>query len=574
PLLNGDMTARYVLQQIAQQLGYSTLGLRQVDAMVGSLLAHLAGAGASFPRAFLNDLAALGDDARSQRVEEALERVLEIWQDLDESYLRRLLSVPFVTPASQRATMAWLAGRECDDVQLRRIGVSAALDEPAVVPALRALAAVASLAAPIVVVFDQLENLVDGQDSRSRLLAYANLASELVDSVRGIVLVHMAIDTEWSRAIDPALGAGHRSRIAMQVKTLALPTPEQREELLRRWAERIPEPQAPFPWPFGERRVARWCRAPGVTPRMLLIECRNVLEQGSLEDEPVADAAPITSTSDDLPDASSDALPDEWEKQLAAARRMLDELAAQSQCLDAARLCDGLATATEFAPGLTVKANARESAQLSWRTGNGVIRMAVLDQSSPRSLGACLARLATIAETEPVWAVRERAHDLAPTWKDTLAKRAAFLSKPSARWLALERDETARLLALAGLVAAAGSRDVTDTTGRPIALDVVRAWISRNLGIPSWPLLAALAGGATATVAETPDPVSDVAVRPTGLALMVLRRLRVASLDRLLREVARLDARVTRHATLVELQRAASVVHWIGSEIVCLREEP
>jgi hypothetical protein len=470
--------------------------------------------------------------------------------------------------------MAWLAGRECDDVQLKRIGVAAALDEGAVIPALRTLAAVASLGAPIVVVFDQLENLVDGQDSRSRLLAYANLASELVDSVRGIVLVHMAIDSEWQRAIDPALGAAHRSRIAMRVKTLALPTSGQREELLRRWAERIPEPLAPFPWPFGERRVARWCSMPGITPRMLLIECRNVLEQGPGEDEPVAGSGETGSTPNDLPDSSSDALAEEWEKQLAAGRRMLDELATQSQCLDAARLSDGLATATEFVEGLTVKANAREQAQLSWRGGGTIIRMAILDQSNPRSLGACLVRLATLAETETVWAVRERAYDLAPTWKDTLAKRAAFLSKSSARWLSLERDDIARLLALAGLTGAARSRDVTDTAGRPIALDVVRAWIARSLGVPSWGLLASLANGATEAVDESSDPAPKVTPLATGVALLVLRRLRVASLDRLLREVARLDATATRTATLLELQRAGDVVHWIGSAIVCIREEP
>jgi hypothetical protein len=114
---------------------------------------------------------------------------------------------------------------------------------------------------------------------------------------------------------------------------------------------------------------------------------------------------------------------------------------------------------------------------------------------------------------------------------------------------------------------------VTDIAGRPIALDVVRAWMARNLGVPSWPLLASLANGATETVEETPDSAPKGAPLATGVALLVLRRLRVASLDRLLREVARLDATATRTATLLELERAGEAVHWIGSAIVCIREE-
>ena len=52
--------------------------------------------------------------------------------------------------------------------------------------AIRTLAMVAAPGAPIVLVFDQLENLVEGETAGSRLLAYAHLTSELVDTVRGL----------------------------------------------------------------------------------------------------------------------------------------------------------------------------------------------------------------------------------------------------------------------------------------------------------------------------------------------------------------------------------------------------
>jgi hypothetical protein len=69
--------------------------------------------------------------------------------------------------------------------------------------ALQTLSAVAALRAPLVIVFDQLENLAERERSGERLNAYANLTSELVDAVRGAVLVHMALATEWTHGIQP-----------------------------------------------------------------------------------------------------------------------------------------------------------------------------------------------------------------------------------------------------------------------------------------------------------------------------------------------------------------------------------
>jgi hypothetical protein len=578
PLLNSEMTARFVLHEIATQLSYATLGLRQIDAMVGSLLGHLGDVKSSFPRTFLDEMARLDEPERVRRLEEALERVLETWQDLDEGYLRRLLSAPFGGPSMQRAMMAWLSGRECDDIQLKRIGASASLEEASVIPALRTLAAVASLGAPIVVVFDQLENLIDGQGSKSRLLAYANLAAELVDSARGIVLVHMAIDTEWTQAILPALGASHRSRIAMRTQSLSLPTAEEREALLQKWAECVARPLAPFPWPFGERRVARWCSAPGMTPRMLLVECRTALEQGTPDEDPdVAKGGEVanadTQSSHDGAESLKDALAAEWEVQLENARRALDELAEQAVCADPARLADGLATASDFVADLAVEMNLREPAQLTWRTTAGNVRMALLHQNHPRSLGSSLAKLATLAESEPVLAVRQRAQEIPPTWKDTLAKRASFVAKAKARWVPLEREDAARLLALASLLAAARSRDVTDTAGRAIAPDVVRTWVSGALDVPAWPILAALSIGSDDRNEETSQPARG-APSMSGLAFGILRRLRIASLDRLVREVARVDPTATRTSTLLELKGAGERVRWVGSAVVFVKEQP
>jgi hypothetical protein len=576
PLLNSEMTARFVLQEITKQLSYATMGLRQTDALVGSLLAHLGGAPAQFPRAFLDDLARLDGPERTRHLEEALESVLATWQDADESYLRRLLSVPFDAPATQRATMAWLSGRECDEAQLQRVGAHSSLQEEAVVPALRTLAAVASLGSPIVIVFDQLENLIDGQESRSRLLAYGNLAAELVDSARGVVLVHMAIDSEWHRAIEPALSGAQQSRIAMRTKALSLPTAHEREELLRLWAARDPNPKAPFPWPFGERRVARWCSAPGMTPRMLLVECRSALESGRSDDDPIVAGREVVGDGVLVhlvgAEVLKDSLAEEWANQVESARRTLDQLAGEVQCADPARLADGFMSAAGFVSNLTLEVNLRATAQLGWCTSAGKLRMALLHQNHPRSLGGTLAKLATLAEKEPILALRERVHDLPPTWKDTLAKRAALLAQRKAKWVFLERDDTARLLALASMLTAARSGDITDSLGRPVPLEGVRRWVADTLEVASWPVLMAL----TEAPAELPDQpdAARVGTFSPGIALGVLRRLRVASVDRLIREVARVDRAATRASTLLELEGASDRVLWIGATVVCMRGEP
>jgi hypothetical protein len=574
PLLNSDMTARFVLHEIAKQLGYATMGSRQIDTLVGSLLAHLEGAASTFPQTFLEELARLDEPERVRRLDDVTDRVLDIWQDLDEAYLRRLVAVPFGTPAMQRAGLAWLSGRECDEAQLARIGAPTSMDEAAVVPALRTLAAVASLGAPIVVVFDQLENLVDGDESKSRLLAYGNLASELVDSARGMVLVHMAIDTEWQAALEPSLGASHRSRIAMRTKLLALPTPVEREELLRLWAARVPNPTAPFPWPFGERRITRLCSAPGMTPRMMLVECRAAIESGCV-DEPAAasetNRRPKTPAAPDGAEGERDALASEWGRQLEDARRALDAMAEQGQCADPARIADGFAVAASFAAPLAVEVKLREPAQLAWKTPGGAVRMALLHQNHPRSLGTTLAKLTTLAEKAPVLALRERAHELRPTWKDTLAKRAALLAKKDARWLSFEREDAARLLALASMLSAARSGDVTDLAGRRVALETVRMWVADALGVPSWPVLKAITTPGEGEPDEAADagPAADAA--QSGLAIPLLLRLRVASLDRLVREVGRIDPRATRSSVLSELERASDRVQWFGTALVSVR---
>ena len=592
PLVHMEITPRFVLGEIVKQLGYVThggSGLPQAHALVGSLLAHLSGQTVFFPSAFLAECESLSDVEREDRLDAAVEQVLAVWQEADESYLRRLLQVPFAkTTAMQRALLAWLSGRDCDVTQLQRIGATASLGEEMALSALRTLSAVASLGAPIVIVFDQLENLVDAEGPGSRLLAYANLTAELIDSMRGLVLVHMALDTEWARGIEPSLNLSQRSRLLMARETLALPSSKEREELLRLWIERLPERPLPFPWPFTDVQAARLCQRPGVTPRMLLVECRRAFNGEPSDWDIDADAAAPSATAPEVGAAAAEVQADqerkgleaEWDERLVAARATADQAAENRECIDPSRLADGLLACGKFLDAVEFAAlKSSDGAQLKVTQGQHSARLALLHQSHFKSVGSAIAKLTALAEREQIVVLRERAHDLPPTWKDTLAKRSALLATGRARWVWFEREDAEKLLALDSLLQAARSGDLTDGRGAPISAETVAAWVGARLCVPTWTIIREILGDGAETEVEqeleprtSNAPVPVAGREPTAkTALALLRRLRVASLDRVVREVTRLDPQATRASVIAELEASPNEVRWFGRSILGVR---
>jgi len=579
PLVHMEITPRFVLGEIVKQLGYVTHGVSgvpQAHTLVGSLLAHLRGEGVFFPNAFLAECEALSDAAREERLDAAVEQVLGVWQEADESYLRRLLQVPFAkTAAMQRALLAWLSGRDCDLTQLQRIGATASLGEEMALSALRTLSAVASLGAPIVLVFDQLENLVDADGPGARLLAYANLTAELVDSMRGLVLVHMALDTEWSRGIEPALNLSQRSRLLMARETLSLPAPKEREELLRLWIERLPDRPLPYPWPFTEAQATHLCQRPGVTPRMLLVECRRAFQGEPIDVDEGRTSAASTPIQAALATAAVDShgLDAEWEERLSAARVSADESAERREAIDPSRLADGLLACGQFLGSTQLSSlKSTDGVQLKLAHGARSGRLAFLHQSHHKSLGSAIARLTAVAEREAVVVLRERAQDLPPTWKDTLAKRSALLATGRARWIWFEREDAERLLALDSLLQAARSGDLTDTNGAPISAANVGEWVAAKLDIPNWTIVRDVLGEGVEEESESQAAPRLPAPEPTPkTALAMVRRLRIASLDRVVREVTRLDPNATRASVLAELDESSTEVRWFGRSIVGVR---
>jgi hypothetical protein len=590
-----ELSPRFVLGEVVRQLALAPArGLPQASALVGSFLGRLDGIGASYPSAVLSEYTSLAPDERAERIETAIEGMLALCPELDELYLARLLEVPFAPSATARALLAWLAGSECDEAQLERIGASASLGEARALPALRTLATVGALGAPLVLAFDQLESLIEASGGH-RVCAYANVTAELVDVLRGAVLVHMGLDTDWERGIEPSLNPAQRSRILMRREALSAPGPADCEALLRLFHARLLTPRGPFPWPLGAERCERLCAEPGQTPRQLLVAFKAALEAPSepAASAPVAGAPPRSAPRSAAPrrDIASD-----WLGRLRHCRETVRAARDERLPLHSARLAEGVLALGRFVPGLALRATAKPPAQLALGLGEDVERVAILQESNLRSLAAVLARLIRVTQQARVLVLRG-ARELPESWAEPRARRAALLDTGRARWIDLEPEDCARLLALASFLQAARSGDVSDSRGQSVSEADVSEWVESTLDVESWPLARALLQPARSAERERPreEPSrpedADEYVAPESFikelggalharvlhdraatALPALQRLRVASFERLVREVLRVDPEATRASVLAELDAAGDNVRWLGRSIVFLRE--
>jgi hypothetical protein len=329
---------------------------------------------------------------------------------------------------------------------------------------------------------------------------------------------------------------------------------------------------------------------------MLLIEFRKALE--GEPDEPAqeqllpAAAEPHNSAA---AEQERHDLQGEWQSQLQHARDLIQRAGEERQSLDASRLADGIFACAAFLPQVTLRASGKAPVQLVLESGGRSEAIALVQESHPRSAGATLTKLTALSSSTPVVALRERAREFPPTWKETLRKQAALLETGRARWLDIEPQDCARLLALAALLQAARSGDVSDVRGIQVSEAEVQDWARSELDVAEWPLCRALLGApelaapgeedeaapSTPAASMPPPPSTDrlpppvleasPAPRVTGSALAILRRLRVASFERLVREVGRVEPASTRATIQAELETAGERIRWFGRSIVFFR---
>ena len=596
PELAVDPAPRLVLAHAIDALRRPVPGqdLTQLDAAVGSALSIVRSGHARWPLAALDHLRTSGEAERREQ----LDRVVDLFEanhpEVDLDWLGRFLALPFSSSPDRRAALQWLSGREPDAHQLARLGLREPLPDASVMPALRTLGVVASLGAPLVIVFDQLENLVEEGGATGRIHAHARLYSELHDAVPGLVLVQMALDSEWQARISPALGAAERSRLEARVLTLELPDAAQRLALLDAWLAGVAERQPP-PWPFTPEGWARWQSAPGVTPRRLMIAAREALEGDESEKPPEIDPSP-------------ERLDELWQEQLALARAAIDDAMAAGRPLDTEHITSGVAAALSLIDLPFRIGSPRDAYQLRAGEGAGATELFVVQKSNPRSVAAQLDRAREAAARGRVVAVREAARPFPPTWGRVASGLDKFVRTRNAVWLELARYEVSRIIALHDLLAAARSQDLAGKDGRPIDERAVRDWARGELGVEGWTVVTALIGGAEeGGVTAVPEPVphphypmddeppapppppprpspaaprgaqrgargesrrTDTVLDPSDPVAAAVARLRLASVDRLVREARAAEPALTLGDAIERLRALEPRLMWFGRAIV------
>ncbi len=570
PEIGVSPTPRQILAQVVDALQKRVIGTDtlQIDLIVGALIAECGGP-SRYPSVALDDLRM--SPQREERLEQIQEQIEKSYDDLvaSASYVKRLLFLPFATRQDRQAMVHYLSGREPEEGQLKRLGLARGLADEDILPALRSLSIVAAFGAPIVILFDQLENLVG--DDGERIHAHARLYVELFDPpMRGLVLVQMALDREWEERIHPRLGEAERSRLESQKLTLALPTPSQRDALLHAWGQRF-EPnieKGPFPFPFSVAAWQEWRSLPGVTPRMLMIECRERLAAGGAE-------PPAGPTREDEDAALVQRLELQWEEHLVRTRAAQGEATAASRALDEWRIVSGVRAYLGLCDGLALGAGSAPS-QFSVSAAGRDLHVVVLQQQNGNSLTTTLKKCEALAATHPTRILRESRLAIKPTWTACIAARRAFLAVPGASWIDLDHETTMRLLTLHDVLASARSRDLTDATGRPIEEERAIAWIRTQLMVsePWSEILTRLLGSEThapvPVPVPAPDPIASVPSAPVVLA--ALRRLHLASIDRLVREVRIAAPGTTQSAVMSALAASSREIQWLGGTIVCTAE--
>jgi hypothetical protein len=578
PELAVDPTPRLVLASAIDALRRGVPGhdVTQLDGAVGSALSILKSGHARWSLVALDQLRAAGE----AEVRETLDRVVDLFErnhpEVDLDWLARFLALPFASSPDRRAALQWLSGREPDAHQLERLGLREPLPDASVMPALRTLGVIASFGAPLVIVFDQLENLVEDGGATGRIHAHARLYSELHDAVPGLVLVQMALDTEWEARISPALGAAEKSRLEARVLTLDLPDRDQRQALLEAWLKAIDPRQEP-PWPFSPSGWSRWQAAPGVTPRQLMIAAREALE---------GDESAREADADDTPER----LEELWQEQVTLARSAIDDAVRARRPLDAEHITSGVASALGLLDVTVVVGGPRDAFQLR----AGVTELYVVQKSHPRSVLAHLDRAREAAEFRRVVAVREATRPFPPTWTRVVSGLGMLVAEPNATWIELTRDEIARLLAIHDLLAAARSQDLAGRDGIAIPERTVREWARGQLGVGSWAVIAALLyepvrGEPVPVKVADPWRPSDESAprlvgpgrpsariprqqRPSPLPLdavsAAVARLRLASVERIMREARAEEPGLTLGLTIERLRALEPRLMWFGRSIV------
>ncbi len=430
------------------------------------------------------------DAALTARVERAVGSLVSVLPEIaPAAHLARAL---FGLRGRDRSEMweelAWLSGREPRaraDSQTPQPSLLAPLSEGDVLHMLRLLAVVAAPTAPLVITFDQLENLAGGDESR--VLGYGNLVGEMVDSLPCLTIVQLALTSEWMQFIAPRLSLPQQTRVASDTLLLETPNTDERELLLRAWHAKIgPEVgrrKKRFPYPLSPDDLSTLLTAPGMTPRLLLAGLKRVIAGKPLMEH----AASAPRVTEDPAKNASDVL-SSWNVEHSRVEKELADKEASNLPVDAGELAEGLLSALSFVSSVEVTTRTeKDRIQTSVRSPGHELAVVYLTSTHHLSVAATLAKAAELAQTKKVVIVREKRFELPSTWEAVHERRAAFERLPNARWLWLSRDDTARWLTLARLLSLTRAKRLRrGASDEAFSLEEIRDETARALSPAQW----------------------------------------------------------------------------------------
>jgi hypothetical protein len=383
--------------------------------------------------------------------------------------------------------LAWLSGRE----PRTSVDGASALGEGDVLHMLRIVAVLAAPVAPVVLTFDQLENLAGDDDAR--VLGYGNLISEMVDSLPCLTIVQLALTSEWMQYIEPRLSLPQKTRLARETFVLEAPGRSERQLLLRMWHQRLAPKttarrKARFPSPLSEDELDQLLDAPGMTPRLLLAALSRAMSGQPMPIDPPS--APRASAGAAKP-MGIEGL---WRAEYERVRAEQAEKERSNLAFDAAELAEALSSALGFAPHLVISHRTeRDRVITSVKAPGHELEMVYLTSSQHGSVASTLAKAAELARATKVVIVREKRFDFPSTWEIVHERRSSFERLPNARWLWLEREDLARCLTLARLLSKARAKKL-DIPGsdEPLSLEAFREAVLGMWAPGEWQSIASI----------------------------------------------------------------------------------
>ncbi len=473
PEIGSESSFRHVLMTVLDSLKQPVANrdYTQLDVVVGAALAAATGGNKRFPATFLEELKDLPAAERDEMLGRAEDHFEERDPGLDADWLNLLLRTPFLARGPRRVALAWLSGREPSDEDLKLIGRTSPLSDLRMKSALRSLATMTAHAAPLVVVFDQLENLVESEGRVDRIRAHARLYSEAFDELRGLVLVQMALDGEWGQRIRPQLGASERSRLESSIKQLELPNGAQHDALLDSWRKLASDEAVlgPSPAPFSAATWGTIRGRPGLTPRMLFAAARAAQEAEGATPEPT-----LKSPVDRVLQRHLEALQSDVRDELTMCR--LEE-----RGVDEGRLAAAVHVVASLLPGTKVTLGHGKGVHETLKVTRQGIESAIfiIQSMASKTVLNQVQEALRASASQPVLAIRERALPLPPTWKVTNETLLQLEMRDNAKVVWASPEEIVEALALHDLLIATRSGDIAGPDGQSLDEATVVGWIGR-----------------------------------------------------------------------------------------------